>query len=173
MALGTFLAGRFSATYDPPGSTSAADVGITEEGWELSWQLAVQAINNSDAYGDMFIDGILRGLSQVFLQCDSLEAKAGSYLAVSPLLELAPAGATVLGPGVIGRLMSATAGITILTATAAAPAAAAPATLTATFSHLAENFDAKLLLHSKLRKVPIRLRCLAYLDTTIKFVTMT
>lgn len=173
MALGTFLAGRYSATYDPPGGTAAADMGITEEGWELSWRRAVEAINRSDAYGDMFIDGIERGISDMFLQADSLEAKAGSYLAISPLEELSPSGNDYIAPGVIGRLMSAVAGIVILTATASTPAAAGPATLTATYATLAENFDAKLLMNSKLRKIPIRFRILPYLDTVIKFVTVT
>lgn len=168
-----FIAGRFSATYDPPGGTTATDIGIMQEGYTLSWRIAAQAIQPSDQHGDAFIDGVLRGISDMFLESESLEAKTGSYLALTPLQALAATGVTYIGPGVIGRLMSDVAGITILTSTAATPAASTPASITATYSHLAENFDARLLLNSKLRTIPLRMRILPYLDTVIKYVTAT
>lgn len=173
MALGTFIAGRYSATYDPPGATAATDIGIMEEGYTISWQYSAEGIENTDAYGDMFIDGIYRGIKGVFCQSDSIEYKTGSLLAVTPWGALAATGASTLAPGVIGRLMSDVAGVLIMTATAATPAASSPATLTATYAILAENFDVSLLFNSKLRKVPIRFRFLPYLDTVIKFFTTT
>lgn len=174
MALGTFIAGRYSSTYDPPGGTAAADVGIAEEGYELSWTYSVEPIAQSDSHGDAFMDGVFRGISNCFIQANSLEAKAGSYNPVTPWSILAPSGTTYLGPGVIGRLMSDVAGILILTSTAGTPAVSSPATMTATYAILAENYDVRLLFHSKLRKVPIRWRILPYSDSgTIKYVTAT
>jgi hypothetical protein len=162
-----------SATYDPPGGTAATDLGIMEQGYDVSWRLAGEPIAESDAYGLMFIDMVYRGLSDVFIGCDALEYKAGPLLAVSPFNAMTPTGSSVLAPGVVGRLMSNMAGVLILTATAATPAASSPATLTATYSHLAENFDVSLLKNSKLKKVPIRFRVLPYLDSVIKFFTTT
>lgn len=111
--------------------------------------------------------GIYRG-GQVFLQFESMAYKAGS------LTPFWPYGALGV-PGVIGRLASAVALSTVLTATAGTPAAAAPATLTCLNSLLAPNSPARLLFNSKLRKVPVRLAALAYDSgsSVIKWFTTT
>lgn len=174
MALGAFIAGRYSTTWDPPGVVAAADLGLMRQGYELSWNTAVEAINQTDAYGDMFIDGVYRGISSCALQSEALEYKASTLSAITPWSTLAPTGASALTPGVIARLMSDVAGVVIATATAATPAASSPATLTATYTILQEGFDIRLLLDSKLRYVPIRFRILPYDDSgTITFFTTT
>lgn len=173
MALGTFIAGRYSATWDPPGATGATDLGIMREGYTVMWSLSVEPINNTDAYGDMWIDDISRGITDCFIECEGIEWKTGPLLAATPLEALSPTGSDYLAPGVIGRLGSDLAGATILTATTATPAASTPATLTATYSKLAENFPVRLLANSKLRTVPLKLRVYPYLDSVIKFLVVT
>jgi len=178
MALGTFIAGRYSCSYDPPGAVAAADMGIMDDGYELALAFAKELIQGTDAYGDSVIDGVYRG-GQCFWSGISKEYKAGSLNAALPYNSdavggvFAPTGATFLGPGLIGRLDSNIAGILIATATASTPAAASPATLTGTFAIAAENFDLRLAFTSKHRRVPFRLRFLPYLDTAIKWFTTT
>jgi len=173
MALGTFIAGRYSATYDPPGAPAAADMGITEEGWEIQIAHSKELIQGTDAYGDMVIDGIWRGLN-VHLQGNSIEWKAGILNALLPYQTYAPTGATFLGPGAIGRLDSDIAGTIILSSTTGTPAVATPASITATYAIIAENFDVRYLLNSKLRRSPGRWRLLPYSDAgTIKILTAT
>lgn len=167
------LAG-FSATYDPPGATAAADVGLMEDGYEISARPAKDVIGETDAYGSSVIDAIYRGIADVFISALALEWKAGLLNAMMPYATLAPSGATFFGPGVIGRLDSNVAGILIATATSATPAAAAPATMTATFAITAESFDIKWALNSKLRKMPLRWRIYPYDDAgTVKYFTAT
>lgn len=173
MALGTFVAGRYSATYDPPGATAAADVGLSEEGYDIRFSVAKELINQTDAYGEMTIDAIFRGVRDCFVQATMLEWKAGLLNALWPYDTLAPTGATYLSPGVIARLDSNIAGILIFTSTTGTPAVSAPATMTASLACLAENFDLQWALHSKLRKMPIRWRLYPYSDTVIKFFTAT
>lgn len=148
MALDTFIAGRYSGTYN------SVDVGITEEGYELQQDAKAQLINSSDAVGDSIIDFVYRG-GDVYLQFESKAYKAGSYTPFWPWGALGVM-------GVIGRLASDVAAAMVLTSVAGTPAVATPATLTATKSILAPNNPARLLYNSKLRTVPVRLLFLAY-----------
>lgn len=161
MALDTFIAGRYSSTYN------AVDCGITENGYELQQESNNQEIAPSDAYGDSVLDLVYRG-GQVFCQFEGKAYKAGI---VTPFWPWSSIGAM----GLIGRLGSDVASAFVLTATASTPAAAAPATLTGTKSILASNFPARLLFSSVLRTVPVRLRMLPY-DSgsgTIKWFAIT
>lgn len=172
MALGTFVAGRYSATYDPPGGTAAADVGLMEDGYDISARIAKEKIGETDAYGGSVIDAIYRGIAEVFIDALALEWKAGLLNAIMPYATLAPSGATYFGPGVIARLDSAVAGILIMTATSSTPAAAAPASLTATYTIIDESI--RWGLKSKLRKMPFRWQVYPYDDSgTIKYFTAT
>jgi len=156
MALDTFVAGRYTNTYN------AVDVGITEAGYELQQDSKQELLDESDAYGNALMDMIYRG-GDVFLQYECKAYKAGS---TSPFW---PWGGAVLGQMLtaaapIGVLASGVAKATVLTSTANTPAAAAPATLTGSLSILAPNNSAKLLFNSKLRRVPIRLSLLPSLN---------
>jgi hypothetical protein len=153
--------------------TAAADIGIAEQGYEVSVRHGKEMISESDAYGLMAVDAVFRGISDVFVQATLMEWKTASLLAALPYNAMAASGATTLSPGVIGRLDTAVAGIMIWTATTSTPAASAPATMTATYAIAAEGFDVSWSMNSKLRKLPVKWRCYAYLDTTVKILTAT
>lgn len=150
MALDTFIAGRYTGTYN------AVDVGITDQGYELEQGSTMEAIEESDAFGNSLIDGIYRG-GNVFLQFLGKAYKAG---AITPFWPWGAIGVMATAAAPISRLASDVAKAMVLTATANTPAAAAPATLTGSLSILAPNSPAKLLFNSKLRQVPIRLQFL-------------
>lgn len=152
MALDTFIAGRYSSTYD------AVDVGITEGGYELDQGAAGEMIDESDAFGGSAIDFIYRG-GQVFMDFKCLAYKAGS---IAPFWPWGALGVLLTAAAPLGRLASDVAKAHVLTSVAATPAAAAPATLTGTKSILPPNYSAKLLFNSKLRTVPVRLQYLPY-----------
>jgi hypothetical protein len=143
MALGTFIAGAYTSTH------GGVAVGITDDGFALQWSAKAQAIEKSDVYGDMMIDGVYRG-SNWFLQFECMEYKSGPIAAAFPY-----GGFGV--HGVIGRLMSDVASAMVLTSTAGTPAVATPATLTATKAILAPGFDPNAQFSSRLRTMPVRL----------------
>lgn len=157
MALGTLIAGRYSATYN------AVDVGMTRQGHEVEVQLKQENIEETDLFGLSFIDAIIRG-GDAFYNAVFREYKAGS---ISVLTR--PFGGTI---GLMqnatypaGRLFSDVAQALVLTATAGTPAAAAPATLTASKALLAENYPVKIVFDSRLRELPVRMRLGPYLST--------
>lgn len=172
MAVGTFIAGRFSSTYTPSGG-APADMGLTESGYDLSFAYSGELINQTDAYGAMLVDTIYQGLSKVQIGLTGLEYKNGLLAAVTPYGAMTATGATTLSPGVIARLGSAIAGGIILTSTAATPAASTPATLTATYALISDKFDVNWVYNSKLRKISARWDVLGYVDTTVKFLVAT
>lgn len=174
MALGSFVAGAYSSTYDPPGGVAAADMGIMEEGYELSARVAKERIGQTDKFGGMFIDAVYQGIAEFLIQANGIEWKAGLLAAQYPYGAAVPAsGAAYIGPGVIGRLDSAVAGVMILSATSGTPAAAAPASVTATYAIITEQ-AVRIILTSKLRKLPGQWQCLPYDDSgTTKIVTLT
>lgn len=161
--LGTFIAGRYSGTYN------AVDVGITKEGYELEQDADIEEIGETDAWGASVIDGIWRG-GNCHLQFNSEEYKAGSLAAFWPY------GAGLAGPGVLGTLFDSTqvtllpigqfasniAKAMVLTVQAGTPAVNNINTLTATLALLAKNYNGKLLFNSKLREVPVRQRLYPY-----------
>lgn len=161
MALDTFVAGPYSGTYN------AVDVGISENGYELQQESAVQDIAPSDLYGDSVIDSVYRG-GNVFMQFEGKAYKAG---VITPFWPWAALGVM----GTVGRLASNVAAAQVLTAKAGTSAAASPATLTSTLAMLAANFPARLLYSSVLRTVPVRLRVYPYDSGSgvIKWFTMT
>lgn len=179
MPLGTFIAGRYSSTYDPAGAgAGVVDVGIVERGYELQISFSKKLITNTDAYADSVIDGVYRG-GNVFWQTTMLEYKIGSLNVALPYNDdatndvFAPTGATFLGPGLVGRLDSNIAGSYVVTSTTGTPAVSTPATLTATLAIIAENFNINLFFGPEERKIPLRLRFLPYSDTFTKWFSTT
>lgn len=161
MALGTFIAGRYSSTWN------SVAMGIMENGYDVSYDPKQELINRSDQYGDTLLDMVYRG-GDWSMQCDTLEWMAGVTGPAFPF-------GTALGVlGTIGRLCSDIAAALVLTATAGTPAAAAPATLTASKAILAANANPRIILNSVLRKVPIRFTFLPYdAAGTIKHIVLT
>lgn len=150
MALGTFVAGRYSATWN------AVSLGITRQGFELDIDYKHEQIDESDAYGQSLIESIVRGAS-VSLSATLKEYASGSKAVLWPL------GNSVLGviqstANPIGTLASDLAKSLVLTAAANTPAAAAPATLTASKAYIHPTYNPKLLFDSRLREVPIRMQ---------------
>lgn len=174
MALGSFIAGAYSATYDPPGGVAAADMGVMEDGYEVSVRVAKELIDQTDKYGRMIIDAVYQGLAEFLIQANGIEWKAGMLAACFPYGAAIPAsGSGYFGPGVIARLDSAVAGVIILTAASSTPAAVAPASLTATYACITER-AVRWIKSSRLRKLPGEWRCYPYDDAgTCKIVTFT
>lgn len=187
MALDTFVAGRYSGTHLMPGpSATALDVGITEQGYELSLTPEFEDIGETDAYGQSVIDGVWRG-GNCTLSFVSKAFKNGSVFAFWPfggntdtpvLGRMFDTGAGTYVP--IGTLASDIAGTFLLTATAGTTAAngyvGAPAiaTLTASKALLARNTNGRLLFNSKNRDVPITLRLYPFASgNTIRWFTVT
>lgn len=168
MALEAFVAGRYSNTYN------SVDVGISDEGIVLQQDSAWEVINRSDAYGDSLIDGIYRG-GNVFLMYDSKAFKAGAITPFWPWGAFGVMQVTGSGPSPLGRLASAVAAATVLTAIAGTAYnttnATAIASLTSSSTILAPNSPARLLFHTRLRQVPVRLVALPYETGTTTVTT--
>ena len=164
MALDTFIAGRYTGTYN------SVDVGITDDGYELQQNSYADTIDSSDAYGDSLLDWVYRG-GDVSITFMSKAYKAG---AITPFWPWGAMGVMLTAAAPLGRLASDVAKAFVLTSTAATPAVAAPATLTASLAILAPNSPAKLLYNSKLRQVPISLQLLPSLSAgTVTWFTQT
>lgn len=150
--IGTFIAGRYSATYD------AVDVGITRAGYRLLQSVFYENIEETDVYARTLIDMIYQGgnCSMVYM---AREYKPGSVLPFWPY------------GGGFGALMSATLPIArrasdaadafVLTSTANTPAAATPASLTCTYAILAPG-QRETLFNSQTRELPTELQLLPY-----------
>jgi hypothetical protein len=167
MALGEFIAGRYSGAYN------ATDVGMTRQGYELEVNPKEELINESDMYGLSTIDWVMRG-ADWFMQFESKEYKAGSLgCLLQPWGRSANMGLLANAALPISRLASDTALSFVLTDTDGTPAATKPATLTALKALLAPGYNAKVLFNSQLRHVPIRLQLLPFLTNgnTICFST--
>lgn len=162
MALGTFIAGRYS------GAIAGADAGIAEQGYNLVITPEAERIAESDAFGLSLIELVIRGVN-VALIYDGLEYK-GTVGTSGPLGAIWPWGTTFGTYGTIGRLGSALAYSVILTATAGTPAASTPATLTCPRAIISPGNQIALLFNSKLRKVPIRFDCMPN-DSSVWFST--
>lgn len=177
MALDQFVAGRYSGAYN------LLDVGITRDGYLLTLDSEMEDIGETDAWGLTVIDGLWRG-GNCFIQFTSVAYKAGSLAAFWPY------GGAVNANGVLGvlvdgtiaapnqlpiaRLASDIAKPLVLTSTAGTPAAANPATLTATAALLSKNNNGRVMFNSKLRDVPVRLRCYPFTSGNItRFFTTT
>lgn len=149
------------------------DLGIQEQGYELSWQTVFEDVQESDAYGAMLIESIYRGVTNVGLMFTALEYKDATLAVATQYAPMLAAGARSFGPGTVGRRATDAAATVVLTATGGTPAAASPASLTAALVSIGPQ-AARLVLNSKLRKLPLQTRIYPYNDSgTVKFFTTT
>ncbi len=156
MSLGSFIAGRYSATFD------SSSVGIASRGYDLDFMFKSEAVDETDLYGASTIDLVLRG-ADVHIATELIEWLSGSKAMLWSL-----------GGGALGKIYSAAvpagmfaydlAKALVLTATTNTTAAASggPATLTASKTWPAQSFNPRVLFDSRLRRLPIRLLCIPY-----------
>lgn len=171
MALGTWVAGRYSGTTQYPAG-SAVTMGILRDGWTVSWQNHKQVLAQTDAYGRSPIEAFYQGTS-VFVSGIAKEWLANVIKSINPINGWAGTGAATFSMGTISVQDTDTAGILVLTATTGTPAATSPATLTATYAILQEDFDVSLLFGPEQREMPFRFRIYPYSSSGIKFFTTT
>lgn len=155
------IAGPYTSTHD------AAAFGFIENGFDLEFTADGKDLIVGDNLGGSIQDGVYRG-GQCFISFTMMEYDIAEVKSM-----LWPYG--VLGEhGQVGRLDSNLASVLVLTAVAGTPAALEPATLTANLAILAENFPVRLLLASRARRLPIRLRLYPFNDAgTIRWFKLT
>lgn len=173
-ALGTWIAGRYSGSYTPSGG-SATDAGLVEKGYTITVAHAREVIKDTDAFADIEIDGVHRGMN-VYCGFKCKEYKAGPLaLALSyNAAQFNPTGANSLTPGVIGRLSSGVAGSLTLSSTTGTPAAVSPASLVINYADIMEGFNVEWLYGPEHRQTPLRFRALLYSNLgTPTFLTTT
>lgn len=168
MALVDNLAsGRYTMTYN------AVDVGMTKEGATLEITPMLQALSPSDAHGQTIYDLIYQG-ANCYIGWTAPRWMAGF---ITPLWPYGAALGTISSAAApIGRIGSDIASALVMTVVANTPAAAngvGPATLTASKSVLAPNFNVNILFDARLRETPIRLQMLPYVSTNVVHFTTT
>lgn len=172
--LGVFLAGRYTSTIAYP-SLSALSLGITQEGYNLSWQSKWDVMESTDAFGvngtivEEFYQGMNMNISGIFK-----EFLPGTIRSVQPLNSWAGTGASSFNLGTIGLAATDQAGVLVLTAVAGTPAATSPATLTASFALNVGDTPTEQMFGPKHRVWPFNFRLFPYnASGTIKFFTST
>ncbi len=161
MALGTFVPGRYTATYN------SVTLGIVENGYTLRYRFHERSINQTSHYGDSKIDGIYRG-GDCFMVFTVKEWTANIRAMLWPWV----AQSTVADWGKFGQiaqLASAVAKVLVLTPQSSSPAdtAGAPLTFTANLSKFSPENDANILMGPDQRDVPIMLDLLPFNDGSV------
>lgn len=161
MAIAQVVAGAYTSTYN------AVAMEYTRDGFQIFIDTHGEIINETDLWGDSFLDIVHRGSScRIVTECkvmDDTLATAGNMLAFYPWAGLDKISVATTNP--IGRLGSNVASSLVLTVVAGTPAAAigtaaGPTTLTASKAIIAPNSNLSLLFTSKARSVPLNLQCL-------------
>lgn len=175
MSLGTFVAGPYTGTYTPPSGT-AGDLGVTEQGFQISISYAKEAIAQTDRWAQTLVESVYAGVSSVTVTCLSLEYKSSMLKALFPYqaTALVESGATYFDLGTIAVLDTDKAGSLIFTAIAGTTAATKPATWTATKAIMRANEQLQWAFDARLRKVPLPFQIYPISDTgIIKFWSQT
>ncbi len=156
--LGTFVAGRYSATWN------ANSLGLARQGYDLDFQFKQEIIEETDAYGLTIIDMIMRG-ADTFVSATLREWIAGSKALL-----------WAVGGGTMGKIFTSAVPCAasaydlsqslVFTATAGTPAATSPATLTASKAFMAPSFNPKILFDSRIRDLPVRMICFPYASSS-------
>lgn len=144
MALGSFLAGRYSSTF------GGSAMGMTENGYSLRFSHQFQEVAESDAWGASLIDMVLRGC-RCNLTLLGLEAGAAAFPSA-----YWPNNGTFGTLGIIGRMaiVSSLTSAIVLSSTAGTPAATSPASVTCSRTMITQE-SVEILYHSKLRTIPL------------------
>lgn len=159
----TYIAGPYTATYNPAlGTSGALSLGITEDGFELE-DTPFADIIRGDNLGESIQDGVYRGKDRyINLVAEEWDLE-GLRRAFQPFID-ADAISDIGEVGQVGRLLTNLAGILVLTAVAGTTAAAVPATFTANKAIIAPGFPLRSLLATRHRKLPLRFLLLPYVD---------
>lgn len=151
MALASLIAGPYSGTWN------STDVGQQEDGFRLRQQVN-KSLVRSNSYGDSAIDAVYRG-GDCFLIFTGIE-----FLAMKAVMW--PFGSFGV-MGQVGRLdvgstIAKAAVLTAVSGTTAYSESGAVATLTASQTIVDENLNAEMAFASRLRVVPVTMRCYPY-----------
>ena len=147
-----FIAGHYTATYDPLGPTSggtSASIGATRDGFHLRETLHDQPIN-ADYAGEVPVDAINQG-AEVSVTLDYIE-----YDLILPALYAHSAAGQGLNN--VGQSLVALSGLLTLTPASGTPAYGNSA-LPYIFDKAIVSSDIDTLLASKLRQGPITFHC--------------
>jgi hypothetical protein len=146
--LGTFGIGQYTSTYN------SVTLGLTtSEGFRVRYRPSIEAINDTNLYGDCLIDGIYRGITGVQLVATFMEWKADVTIALWPYGANAAFDGTL---GTIGTLQSSFAKTMVLSAVSGTPAYTnGPVTLTALGAILSADNDIEILMGPTKRNIPI------------------
>lgn len=143
----TFIAGPYDHTYN------SNDIGVTEDGIELENVWFADRIVG-DNTGDSKVDGVQRGgdvfFNSILEEWNMTAVQAAFWTTFAALGSM----------GQVGRLHSNLASAWVATAIAGTTAATSPASLTLTYSIVAENFPITRMFNARLRQVPIRMSVL-------------
>jgi len=156
MALGTYISGAYTGTYN------ATAIGQTNDGYTLSVGAKAEMIDSSDAYANTTLDFVWRG-GQARMRFTAKEFTAGNQAILWPYGSFGVLSST---SGPVGRLASDIAAAFVLTATANTPAATSPATQTASKAILSPDYETQTLFDSRLRQLPIELMLLPYTSSS-------
>jgi hypothetical protein len=146
-----FIAGPYTATYAPAGSTSGGsvgtDIGRTREGFTESIEYHHQPIQ-TDAGGESQVDGVQLGVDHL-VRLDYVDYD----LVKAAIHAVEPEGKVYDN---VGKLLTSLAGPLVLTPVAGTTAAASGGTHT---FHKAIIENAEILFSSRLRQGPLTFRC--------------
>jgi hypothetical protein len=159
----TFIAGPYTATYQPAlGGSTGLTLGITEDGFEIETVPYADLIRG-DNLGESIQDGVYRG-KDVYI---SMVLEEWDLDGVQRLMQPYTDRDSITDVGEItqvGRLLTAMAGILILTPVAGTGAATSAGILTASKAIIAPGFPLRQLLATRHRKIPIRMLLLPYVE---------
>ncbi len=158
-ALGTFVPGKYTATY---GGTA---VGMVENGFWIRWRGHKKEIRGTNAFGEMKIDGIYRGVD-AYVECVFKEWNATVQKIIWPWVTISAD--TDKGKlGIMGQLDSGLAAALVLTPLSGSPAASNSGGIwTFTYTTLAAENDVRFFAGLDERNVPVLLDVVPYNDGT-------
>lgn len=179
MALYSWIAGRYSATYN------AVDTGIQNDGFRLRQEVHYEPIAESDHYGQSILDLIYRGgdvyvefLAKVYGAVTSVSAVSafwpwGAGLGIMQTFQANSNGASPLPIGRLAYDLNHPLVLDAILGTPAYPSSGAgvPGSLTCSRTALAPNFRGELLFNSRLRQVPVSLISLPTESTATNITT--